>query len=138
VKTQMERRYPIAIDIGTQLDQSPCQFVFFYDDGGVFRAFAADSTMVRDETVTAYGSDNKEVVVIPKDTVWRLVNKNVLEFVTGAEMEEIEMTNYKKKHDLQKSLVESLGLEKEKEESQPASSGFKTEYELGYNPKLYP
>ena len=141
MKPQMDRRYPIAIDIGTQLETSPCEFVFFYDDGGVFRAFGANYTVVGEDTVQAYGVDNRVVVEIPRDTIWRLVNKTVLEFVTGSEMEETEMTNYKMKRDLQKRLVESLGLEKRVEDvdahETTGLSSIKTEYELGYNPKLY-
>jgi len=114
MKIQLDRRYPIAMDIGTQLDDSKCDYVFFYDDGGVFRAFACDEVTTNEFIVTATQRDGRIVVTLPADTIWRMVNKSVLEFVTGAEMEESELTNYKAKRDLTKKLVKDLGLKKKK------------------------
>lgn len=129
----MDRKYPILIDIGTQIEQNPQKdYVFFYDDGQVYRAFMCDRIHVGNKTVNAYDGI-RVIVTIPADTTWRLVHRNSLEFVLGSDMEAVELNNLKQKKDIQKKLIKDLGLD-EKEES---NEGIEHEWKAGPNPKLY-
>lgn len=132
MKTQMERMYPILVDIGTQLEKNADkEFVFFYDDGNVYRAFTCDAVSVERYVVRAL-SDNQAIVTIPSETTWRMIKRDRLEFVTGKEMDEADIRNLKAKKDLQKALIKELGIKED------GSDGVATEYaEKGFNPKLY-
>ncbi len=125
MKTQQERVYPVLLDIGTQLEREPHRdFIFFYDDGQVYRAFPCDDITV-DRYIVSAISDNRVIVKIPADTSWRLLKKDRLEFVSGAEMDEADIKNLKAKKDQQKKLVKEAGED------------VKHEYSEGFNPKLY-
>lgn len=109
---QLSRMIPIAKDIGTQLSENPGrQYVFFYDDGPVFRAFACERVLIGKDTVSAMDSHDLSLAIIPKDTTWRLVHKSNLDFVSGLDIEEMELRNFKVKCDLQKRLLKELGLD---------------------------
>lgn len=130
MKPQMNRKYPILQDIGTQLESFPLsKYVFFYDDGQVYRAFVCDKINVTERIVEAFRNDSM-IVSIPSETTWRMVRKDNLEFILGSEMEEVEYHNMKLKKDLNKRMMKELDLEDEQPKIQH-------EYVQGFNPKLY-
>lgn len=121
MKTSMERVQPIALDIESQSikdDSKDRPYVFFYEDGGIFRAFLCSSVSVETEggTVTAKGSDGLPLVVVPSDTTWRLVHKNLLEFVPGSIMEQVEAVGLKQKQEIRKKIYKKLGYDIEDED----------------------
>ena len=136
MKAQMDRKYPILVDVGEQAQKKPSsEYVFMYDDGAVYRAFSCQTIDVGTSIVSALDNDGIIVCSIPSDTPWRYIHKDNLEFVTGAEMEEVELRNFKTKRDLQKSLMKELGLDKKGVEGEQE---LKTEYsDTGFNPRLY-
>lgn len=136
MKMQMDRKYPILRDVGEQSENNPdLDYIFMYDDGQVYRAFACRDISVNEHIVTAFGLEGKVVCSIPAETAWRYVHRDNLEFVTGAEMEEIELKNFKAKKELQKNLLKELGLDKE--DKSEGSTDVPHEYKSGFNPKLY-
>lgn len=133
MKAQMDRKYPILKDVGEQVENNPeSEYVFMYDDGQVYRAFACHSISANDYIVEAFDVNQRVVCTIPADTPWRYVHRDNLEFVTGAEMEETELRNFKAKRDLQDRLLKELGLDE-----RAGSPTMKHEYKEGFNPKLY-
>jgi len=133
MKTQMDRKYPILVDIGSQVEKDPShEYVFFYDDGAVYRAFSCDQIDTSTPEKVSALLSGKVIVTVPSETVWRFIHKDNLEFVAGSDMEEIELTNLKQKKDIQKKLIKSLGLDKDDTDSIVAH-----EYKEGYNPKMY-
>lgn len=133
MKTHMERSYPILKDIGELTDDHPSrEFVFLYDDGQSYRAFAASNVQIGADSVSAVDAHGKTICTIPSETPWRFIHKSNLLLVTGAEMEEADLRNLKQKRDLQKKLIKDFNLEVKDDE-------VKTEYsDKGYNPRLYP
>jgi hypothetical protein len=134
MKTQMDRSYPLILDLQDQIDRTPSgpQYVFLYDDGPVFRAFLCEDVIVGRNSVRAM-IGTKVVVKIPARTDWRMVHLESIRLETGATMEEAELRNLSQKRTLQKQLIDELGLKSELGQAMTT-----TEYsELGYNPKMY-
>lgn len=129
MKTQMERVYPILKDVGVQSEEDPRNVaVFLYDDGQAYRAFMCTNVKVNEGIISVHGWNGDIYLMLPSDTPWRLVRRDKLEFVTGAQMEETEIRGLKAKKDLTESLIDEFGLDDKK---------IRTEYDKGYNPKLY-
>ena len=114
----MERVFPLALDMVEQEKNNPTrEYVLFYDDGSVFRAFLVDGVTVSEKTVEAYvqpyDGPKKVMVALPVDTTWRLVHKSCLEFVNGATMEQLELIGAKQKSDLKEKMLKKLGYDKD-------------------------
>lgn len=136
MKTSMERMFPIAMDIQEQHDKDPGRdYVFFYDDGSIYRAFLADGVEIGGGMVKAYVKQplsdlNLTLVAVPDDTAWRLVHKSLLEFTSGAMLEQIELIGAKQKQDLKEKMFKKLGWDEEgktkkKKDKEPDVSGIK-------------
>ena len=117
VQTSMQRSIPIIKDLGAQFEMHPeCDSVFLYDDGGVFRAFAVTKVDVSD-TVVAARRHSTTVVSVPVDTVWRCLDRSVVDIHTGEEVEVSRMTSLYKEHTLKEEMVTKLGLNEPKKKA---------------------
>lgn len=113
MKTSMERVYPLVKDMHEQEELFPDrEYVFFYDDGQVYRAFLVDRVKVYEKYVEALAGE-KIIVTVPGEASWRLIHKSNLEFVNGATMEQIELIGSRQKQDLKEKMLKKLGLDKE-------------------------
>lgn len=111
VSPRMQRSIPVVKDIKEQLKLRPgATHAFLYDDGGVFRAFAAGSIIIGPDTVTAL-YEGEQVVMVPVDTSWRLVSLNSLNIVTGAEILASDLFNQHLEYKLHTETVKALGIE---------------------------
>jgi hypothetical protein len=149
MKTQMDRSYPIILDVVDQKEIHPnMEYVFLYDDGHAFRAFLCDGVLVNEYVVEAFETikgdlwhenTTKTLVKIPSDTIWRLVHVSNIEFISGRDMEKVERENYKNKRLVQKEFkleVDEMDKDDDKEKLDLSKLGG-PDYALGYNPKQY-